>query len=113
MKYVGNDFYCDVAFKKIINLNIKYESENVLAFDHTKPSYPVHIMVVPKKHISSFTALTEEDSDIMLEIIKVIKTIAKEVDKEYGGVRIVTNLGKYQESKHLHIHITSGESFIK
>lgn len=113
MKYTGNDFYCDVAFKNTEDLNIKYESENVLAFNHTNPSYPVHIMVVPKKHISSFTTLTEADNEIMLEIIRVIKTIAKETEREFGGARIVTNLGKYQESKHLHIHITSGESFIK
>lgn len=109
MNYSGNDFYCDVALKGEIPLKKEYESENVLAYHHTRPFWPVHIVVVPKKHISSFITLTKEDEPILLEIIEVLKTLATKVEKEHGAARILTNLGKYQDSKHLHLHISSGE----
>ena len=111
MKYIGNDFYCDIVLKNKIELNKEYESENVIAFHHTNPSYPLHIIVIPKKHIASFITLSYEDNEIIMEIIKVLKEISKEIEIKYGGARIITNLGKYQESKHLHFHITSGEVY--
>lgn len=110
MDYFGNDFYCDVALKGLVTLEKEYESQNVLAYKHTRPFWPVHIVVVPKKHIASFTALTQEDIPVLLEIIEVLKTIAAKVEKEHGAARILTNLGEYQDSKHLHIHVSSGES---
>lgn len=109
MNYSGNDFYCDVALKGLIPLKKEYESENVLAFHHGRPSWPVHIVVVPKKHISSFTTLSAKDTPILLEIVEVLKTLAAKVEKEHGAARILTNLGKYQDSKHLHFHINSGK----
>ncbi len=110
MSYSGNDFYCDVALKGEIPLKKEYESANVLAYHHTRPFWPVHIVVVPKKHISSFTTLSAEDTPILMEMIEVLKTLAAKVEKEQGAARILTNLGEYQDSKHLHIHISSGES---
>ena len=109
MNYSGNDIYCDVILKDLIPLKKEYESKNVIAFHHGRPSWPVHIVVVPKKHISSFITLAPEDMPILLEIIEVLKTLASKVEKEHGAARILTNLGKYQESKHLHFHISSGE----
>ncbi|OGG47558.1 HIT family hydrolase [Candidatus Kaiserbacteria bacterium RIFCSPHIGHO2_02_FULL_50_9] len=110
MNYFGTDFYCDVALKGLVPLEKEYESENVLAYRHTRPHWAkVHIVVMPKKHIHSFTTLTVEDMPILLEIIEVLKTIAAKVEKEYGAARILTNLGKYQDSKHLHFHINSGD----
>ncbi|MBI4088728.1 HIT domain-containing protein [Candidatus Kaiserbacteria bacterium] len=109
MNYSGTDFYCDVALKGRVPLDIEYESENVLAYKHTRPHWAVHIIVVPKKHISSFTALTAEDMPLFLELVEVLKTLAGKVEKEHGAARILTNLGKYQDSKHLHFHINSGD----
>lgn len=109
MDYSGTDFYCDIALKGLIPLEKEYESENVLAYRHTRPHWSVHIVVVPKKHISSFTTLTKEEMPILLEIIEVLKILAEKVEKEHGAARILTNLGTYQDSKHLHFHINSGE----
>lgn len=111
MEYSGKDFYCDVALKGKVNLRKEYESENVLAYNHTKPYWPIHIVVIPKKHIGSFTTLSKEDDVIVLELIEVLKTIAGRVEKEHGAARILTNLGEYQCSKHLHFHVSSGELF--
>ena len=110
MKYEGNDFYCDVALKNTAVLHKEYESEGVLAYHHTNPFWPVHIVIIPKKHIPSFTNRSESDESIILEMLQVIKEIAKKVEKEEGGARILTNLGEYQDSKHLHFHVSSGEA---
>jgi histidine triad (HIT) family protein len=110
MEYLGTDFYCDVALKGEVPLQKEYESERVLAYHHTKPHWPIHIVVVPKKHISSFTTMSANDMPVLLELFEVIKTIASKVEKEHGAARILTNLGAYQDSKHLHFHISNGEA---
>ena len=107
--YSGTDFYCDVALKGKVFLKKEYESEQVLAYHHTNPHWPVHIVVVPKKHISTFTTLSKADELILLEIVQVLKTIAATIEKEHGAARILTNLGKYQDSRHLHFHVCSGD----
>jgi histidine triad (HIT) family protein len=107
-EYSGNDFYCDVALKDTSLLTKEYESENVLAFHHTRPHYPIHIVVIPKKHIPSFTDREKDDDVFLVEMLQVIRAIAKKVEEEHGAARILTNLGNYQDSKHLHFHVTSG-----
>lgn len=109
MEYTGNDFYCDVALKNQLSLKKEYESENILAFQHTHPHWPIHIVVIPKKHIPSFTNRTSEDQPIIDELLLVVKNIAQKIENEQGAARILTNLGNYQDSKHLHFHVGSGE----
>ena len=109
MEYTGNDRYCDVILKDTSLLKKEYESDNVLAYHHTNPFCPVHIVVIPKKHIPSFTNRESIDDPIVAEMFEVVRKIAKKVEDEQGAARILTNLGKYQDSKHFHIHISSGE----
>ncbi len=90
-------------------LKKEYESNQVLAYWHTRPYWPVHIVVIPKKHISSFTTLAAEDIPILLEIVDVLKMVAAKVQRDHGAARILTNLGDYQDSKHLHFHVSFGE----
>ena len=104
-----NDFYCDEVFSGKTVVEKVLETDNVLAFYHTRPAYKVHIVAVPKKHISSLTTISEEDNHILHELLEVIKTAAKQVEEQYGACKVITNLGKYQDSKHLHWHIVSGE----
>jgi histidine triad (HIT) family protein len=108
LDYNGIDFYCDVAIPKKIELQIEYEDEQVLAYHHTKPFWPLHIVVVPKKHIPSFTNRNEGDDEIVMAVLRVVRTLAEKVEKERGECRILTNLGRYQDSKHLHFHVSSG-----
>jgi histidine triad (HIT) family protein len=109
-RYDGDDFYCDIAIPKKIELRIEYEDEHVLAYHHTKPFWPVHVVVVPKKHIPSFTDRGAGDDEIVLAVLRVVRQLAKIVEVETGACRILTNLGKYQDSKHLHFHISSGQA---
>lgn len=106
---MSDDFYCDEVLSGKTPVSKVAETENVLAYHHTRPFWNVHIVVIPKKHISSLLTLEEEDNLLLLEIFNVVRQIASQVVKEYGACRVLTNLGRYQESKHLHWHINSGE----
>lgn len=104
------DFYCEEVLSGKTPVEKVMETENVLAYYHTKPSYPVHIVAFPKKHIDSFIALKDEDHDLLMELLEVIRKVAAQVTEEYGSCRVITNLGDYQDSKHLHFHIIHGKT---
>ncbi|MCL4506819.1 MAG: HIT domain-containing protein [Chloroflexi bacterium] len=105
---MADDFYCDEVLNGKTNVRKVIETENVLAFHHTKPYYPVHIVVIPKRHIASLLALSAADDALVLEMMSVIQQMAQQVTTEHGQCRVVTNLGNYQDSKHLHWHVISG-----
>lgn len=108
-----NDFYCDEVLSGNTEVDKVKETENVLAYHHTKPFYPVHIAAIPKKHISSLITLEESDHSLLLELMLVIKEVAADVTETHGSCKVITNLGKYQDSKHLHWHIVSGDPLNK
>lgn len=103
------DFYCEEALSGRTPISKVLETENVLAFHHTRPFWPVHIVVIPKRHISSLLTLESGDNELLIELFDTIKQIANKVVAEHGAARILTNLGDYQDSKHLHFHINSGD----
>lgn len=104
-----DDFYCDEVLSGKTPVNKVLETENVLAYHHTRPFWKVHIVVIPKKHISSLISLEESDNSLLIEIFGVIKRIASQIVTEHDACRVLTNLGSYQESKHLHWHINTGK----
>ena len=106
---MASDFYCDEVLSGKSTVQTVRETANVLAFRHTRPSYPVHIVVIPKRHIASLIALTAEDDDLLLEMLGIIREIAAQVLADNGACRVITNLGEYQDSKHLHWHVISGD----
>lgn len=101
-----HDFYCEEVLSGKTPVKRVLETESVLAYHHTRPAYPVHIVVIPKLHIDSLLTLT--DDALLAEMFGVIRLVAADVVAEHGSARVVTNLGKYQESKHLHWHVVSG-----
>ena len=106
--YSGDDFYCDVAIPGSEGLEVVHEDEQVLAYHHTRPFWPVHVVVVPKRHIASLTTVTEEDEDDVRALLQVVQRVAATVEEEHGAAAVLTNLGRYQDSRHLHVHVSSG-----
>lgn len=102
------DFYCEEVLSNKININKLYESDNVLAFYHTKPAYPTHIVIISKKHILDLTSVTDEELVIVNEILKVARDISKGLDKNQG-IKLITNIGKFQDTPHIHFHLVVGE----
>lgn len=101
------DFYCDFVFSGKVKVKKVKETDNVLAFYHTKPSWNTHMVIVPKKHIP--TLLDLNNMGVIQEIFEVIKQIINKKNLEKNNFRIITNGGKFQDSKHLHFHLVSGE----
>ena len=103
------DFYCDEVLSGRTLVKVVLETDSVLAYHHTKPYWPIHVVVIPKRHVSSLLALQEEDDQLLIELFRVIKEVANEVVRENGACRVLSNLGQYQDSKHLHWHVSFGE----
>lgn len=105
----------DCIFCKIINKQIPseiiYEDSDIMAFKDIQPVAPVHILVVPKKHISSVLELSELDEFLIGKIYSVIKKLAKDLGVDEEGFRIVTNCGENagQTVKHIHFHLIGGK----
>jgi histidine triad (HIT) family protein len=74
-----------------------------------RPYWPLHIVVIPKRHVPSLTDLGGEDQAVLTTVMDVVRSVAADVEREHGAARVLTNLGAYQDSKHLHFHVTSGE----
>lgn len=106
---MSDDFYCDEALSGRTPVEVVVETDEVLAFRHTRPFWPVHIVVVPKRHVPSLVDLGAADETLLHEVLAVVRRVAADVTREYGACRVLTNLGRYQDSKHLHFHVNSGE----
>ena len=104
---MADDFYCDEVLNGRTEIERVVETDTVLAYHHTKPFWPLHIVVIPKTHVGSL--LTIDDEGLLLELLNVTKQVAATVVDEHGAARVLTNLGRYQDSKHLHFHVISGE----
>lgn len=104
--YTGSDIYCDLIIPRKIDVEIAKETDTILAFYHTKPFWPTHIVVTPKVHVDS---LLELESPLAEELLVIVQEVAREVKDREGAVRVQTNLGEYQDSRHLHVHVSSGQ----
>ena len=106
----------DCLFCKIIKGEVPskkvYENDYVYAFYDIAPAAPVHVLVIPKKHIVSVNDITEENVEYVAEIMKAIKEIAKILGIHDNGYRVITNIGDdgCQVVKHLHFHILGGKN---
>ena len=101
-----DDFYCDEVFSGKTPVEKVLETENILAYHHTKPYWDPHIVVVPKRHVDSLLTV---DDQLLIELMGTVKKVAHTIFEDRGAVRVLTNLGTYQDSKHLHFHVYSGE----
>jgi len=106
---VTSDFYCDEALSGRTPVRIVMETEDVLAFHHTRPYWALHIVVIPKVHIPSLTDLGGHSVELLHRLLDVVRQVASQVEREHGACRVITNLGEYQDSKHLHFHVGFGE----
>lgn len=100
--------FCQIAAKEQ-SAEIVYEDEMVVAFYDTHPKAPVHILIVPRKHIGSMKDITEEDSEILSALLLASKKIAKDKNID-DGYKLVFNVGKRggQVVDHVHLHVLGG-----
>lgn len=102
--------FCQIANKEIPS-NFVYETENLVAFRDLNPQAPVHILVVPKKHITSMNEINSENSSVIAEIFEAVSIIAEQEGIKESGYRVISNCGDdgCQSVKHLHFHLVGGK----
>ncbi len=103
--------FCKIAAGEIGKLI--YEDELVAAFEDLNPQAPVHILVVPKKHIARISELQEEDAELAGRMILAANKIARERGIDASGYRLVVNCneGAGQSVWHIHVHLLGGRAF--
>lgn len=91
---------------KEIPSNIVYEDDKIVCFHDLEPQAPVHVLIIPKKHIASLDDVTAEDAELLGYIMTKVKEIAGTLGLE-NGYRLVNNCGEdgMQTVKHLHFHL--------
>ena len=106
---MDNCLFCKIIRGEIPS-NKVYEDDEILAFKDINPIAPVHILVIPKKHISCAKDIREGDEALIGKMFTVLNKIAKEFNLE-NGFRIINNCGEDggQEVMHLHFHLLGGK----
>lgn len=105
----------DCIFCKIIDGAIPsqkvFENEDVLAFHDIQPAAPVHVLIIPKKHIASMDHAQDGDWAIIGEIHRAAQEIARKLGIAESGYRLANNCGKNggQEVFHIHYHLLGGD----
>ena len=102
--------FCKIA-NHVIESKYAYEDNLITAFYDMEPQAPVHVLIVPKKHIGSLDETTEDDAQLLAHIMLSIKTIAQKEGLE-NGYRVVINTGEDggQSVHHLHFHLLGKRS---
>jgi histidine triad (HIT) family protein len=103
-----NCLFCKIAGGQIPCRKV-YEDDDILAFHDINPARPVHVLVIPKRHITSLATATEADTPVLGRILAVANRLATEQGSP-DGFRLIINSGRigHQEVQHLHAHIVGG-----
>jgi histidine triad (HIT) family protein len=106
----------DCLFCKIANkeapAEIIYEDNKFVVFNDINPQAPVHVLIIPKKHIVSVDHLEKEDRELIGELFLVAQKIARKQKVAEAGYRLVLNVGRKagQTVDHLHLHLLGGKT---
>ena len=103
--------FCKIAAGEIPSTKV-YEDELVYAFRDIAPQAPVHVLLIPKKHIESAQALTAEDDALLCHMFACARKIAESEGVAASGYRLITNVGDDagQSVHHLHLHLIGGKA---
>lgn len=101
--------FCRIAARET-PADIVYEDEEVLAFKDIYPKAPVHLLIIPRRHIASLATLEAGDSELLGRCLQVAKTLGERTGYAERGYRVSCNCGPEggQVVYHLHFHFTAG-----
>ena len=103
----------DKIISKEISSDIVFENDRILAFKDISPQSPIHILIIPKKHIATVNDIDISDIDLIGELIYIAKKISKDMGFSDNGYRLTINCGDdgCQTVNHLHLHLLAGRKF--
>jgi histidine triad (HIT) family protein len=101
--------FCQIASGKIPS-DIVYQDKEIFAFRDINPKAPVHILIIPKKHIASLDQMKASDTALVGQMVAVASRLAKDEGVAEKGYRLAINCGKEggQLVPHLHMHLLGG-----
>lgn len=105
---MGDCLFCKIIAKQI-PADFVFESKDVVAFKDIDPAADIHILIVPKEHVGSFTDLMEDHAKLLIEVYNVAGKLVKDFKLEKNLYRVVVNGGKAQKVPHLHFHFIGGK----
>ncbi len=106
-----NCLFCKIA-KKEIESDMVFEDNDFFVIKDISPKAPIHLLVIPKKHIKSINELNENDNQFIGNLILFAKKVAKDLDFSEKGFKLLFNVGKGggQTIDHIHLHILSNNN---
>jgi histidine triad (HIT) family protein len=101
--------FCRIANHELPS-KIAHEDDQVIAFHDIKPQAPVHILIIPRKHIATLNDVSADDAALMAKLFDVARKLAKQFGVAESGYRTVFNVGEDtgQTVFHLHLHVIGG-----
>jgi len=101
--------FCQIASGKIPG-DIVYQDEEIIAFRDINPQAPVHLIIIPRRHISSLAQISKADSALIGRMVAIANQLAKGEGVADKGYRLAINCGKEggQAVPHLHLHLLGG-----
>jgi histidine triad (HIT) family protein len=106
---IMNCLFCSIVEKRI-SAHVVYEDEDVFAFEDNNPQAPIHILVVPKQHISSVLEIEPADNVLIGKLFQAARKIAQDRNVAQRGFRLVLNCNREagQTVYHIHLHLLAG-----
>ncbi len=106
---VSDCLFCRIAGKEIPS-RIIFEDDTLVATEDINPAAPVHILIIPKEHVTSLDQITESDQSLLGHIQLTASALARQLNLADNGYRLVNNCGEWggQEVMHLHYHLLGG-----
>lgn len=103
--------FCRIVRKEIPS-NIAYEDEHTLAFHDIDPRAPVHVLIIPRRHIEAVNHIQDGDVEVMGRLFHVARRLARELGVADSGYRMVVNNGPDagQSVDHIHMHLLGGRA---
>ncbi|AHF97442.1 MAG: histidine triad nucleotide-binding protein [Desulfurella sp.] len=101
--------FCKIVNKELPS-KIEYEDEKYMAFYDINPKAPIHLLIIPKKHVENLNDMDESDISMISDMALLAKNLAKKLGIDKSGYRIVINNGpdSGQEVYHIHMHLLGG-----
>jgi histidine triad (HIT) family protein len=90
---------------QLLPLDRLVETGTLIAFRHPQPSYPFHVLIVPKSQVASLEALEPAESLFLSDLYATVQRLVKEFDLGTSGYRLIVNGGKFQDFPQLHFHL--------
>jgi histidine triad (HIT) family protein len=108
---MSNCLFCKIQEGEI-PVDMLFENEEVLAFRDVNPQAPVHVLIIPRKHISTVNDITDSDESIMGKLFAAAKRIAAQEGISEDGYRLVVNCNEKagQSVFHIHMHLLAGRA---